>query len=70
MPSQLRMPFLVVKHAANPRAFALGTQRRNGFHVRRVVWGRAMARAEKRDTEEIRKATILVEYKTKQRTRR
>jgi hypothetical protein len=63
------MPFLVVKHAANPRAFALGTQRSNGFHVRRVVWGRMMAKAEKHTGEEIRKATILVEYKTTQRAR-
>lgn len=69
MASQLRMPFLVIKHAANPRAFALGTPRRNGFHVRRVVWGRTMAKAERRPDEEIRKATILVEYKTKQRAR-
>jgi hypothetical protein len=47
-------------HASNAKAYALGQQRRNGFHVRRIVWGRLLARAEKRDGEEIRRAAIMV----------
>ena len=49
-----------MKHAANAKAWALGKQQRNGFHVRRVVWGRLMARMERRKGEEIRAAIILV----------
>jgi hypothetical protein len=49
-----------VKHAANSSAWAIGRQQRNGFHVRRVVWGLLMARAEKRESEEIRAAVIMV----------
>jgi hypothetical protein len=54
--------FLVpnLRHARNAKAWALGDQKRNGFHVRRVVWGLVMARAERRPTEEIRRAVILV----------
>jgi len=48
------------KHAANYKAWAIGRQQRNGFQVRRVVWGRLMAREERRPQEEIRRATILV----------
>jgi hypothetical protein len=48
------------KHAANFRAWALGTQMRNGFHVRRIVWGKLMAQMEKRAGEEIRHAELLV----------
>jgi hypothetical protein len=49
-----------LKHAANCKAWALGRQQRNGFNVRRVVWGLLMARAERRDGEEIRAAIIMV----------
>jgi hypothetical protein len=48
------------KHAANYKAWALGEQKWNGFHVRRIVWGLLMARSEKRDGEEIRHANLLV----------
>jgi hypothetical protein len=48
-------------HARNAAAYALGQQERGGFRVRRVVWGRLMARAERREGEEIRRAFILVE---------
>jgi hypothetical protein len=54
-----------VRNAANATAWALGEQKRNGFHVRRVVWGLTMARAEKRPGEEIRRAVILVGGKRK-----
>lgn len=30
------------------------------WHVRRIVWGREMARAEKRDGETIKRAAILL----------
>lgn len=49
------------QHAANARAYAIGTQQINGFHVRRVVWGSLMARLEKRPGEVIKRAVILVE---------
>ena len=48
------------RHAVNSAAWALGYHGRNGFHVRRVVWGRALAREEKREGENIRRATILI----------
>lgn len=48
------------RHAANAKAWALGQHVRNGFRVRRVVWGRALAREEKRDGENIRRAIILI----------
>jgi hypothetical protein len=57
----------MMKHAANCSAWALGEQRKNGFHVRRVVWGLLMAQHEKRDAEEIRAATIMVESAFKRR---
>lgn len=49
-----------MRRAANSKAWALGQQQRNGFHVRRVVWGKLMARAERRKGEEIRAARIEV----------
>jgi hypothetical protein len=49
-----------MKRASNAQAWALGTQQRNGFNVRRVVWGKLMAREERRTGEEIRKAVICV----------
>ena len=48
------------RRAANAHAWAVGWNDRQGFHVRRVVWGRAMARAEKREGETIRPALIYV----------
>ena len=51
---------LDMKRAANHQAWALGAQQRNGFHVRRIVWGKLMAREERREGEEIRKAVICV----------
>jgi hypothetical protein len=38
----------------------LGEQRLNGFHVRKVVWGRLLAREERRPGEEIRAVRITV----------
>jgi hypothetical protein len=51
-------------HAANSKAWALGRQQRNGFRVRKVVWGLLMAKAELREGKEIRAATILVGNRT------
>jgi hypothetical protein len=54
------------KFPQNYEAWAIGSYRirtdgRVGrFHVRRVVWGRLLARAEKRPGEVIRRAFILV----------
>jgi hypothetical protein len=50
----------------NFQAWAIGSYeiRQDGkigrFHVRRIVWGRLMARAEKRPGEMIRRAFILI----------
>lgn len=49
------------EHIANPEALAIGyvqadTRR---FHIRRIVWGWAIARAEKRDGEVIRRVSIV-----------
>lgn len=49
-----------MKRAANSKAWALGYQASNGFHVRRIVWGKLMARSERRDGEEIRAAVLCV----------
>ena len=57
----------MMKHAANSTAWAIGEQRRNGFHVRRIVWGLLLAQYEKREGEEIRAASILIERKFKRR---
>jgi hypothetical protein len=60
----------MLKHAANSSAWALGRRQRNGFHVRRVVWGLLMAQSECRPDEEIRAATILIESASKRRRSR
>jgi hypothetical protein len=57
----------MMKPAQNSSAWAIGRQRRNGFHVRKVVWGLLMAQCECRQGEEIRAATIFVEAKYKWR---
>jgi hypothetical protein len=45
----------------NSNAWAIGRHTAHGrFHVRRVVWGRLLARAEKRSGEIIRAARILI----------
>jgi hypothetical protein len=52
------------KRAANHGAWALCTKQGNGrWHVRRVVWGILMARAEKREGELIRRASIILRDK-------
>lgn len=57
----------VWKRPSNADAWAIGEQRSNGFHVRRIVWGLLLAQTEKRMDEEIRKASIMVEREYKQR---
>lgn len=49
------------KRAANARAYAIGSPQRNGFHVRRIVWGRLMATAERRSGEQIKRAILWIE---------
>ena len=58
---------LGMKVPVNSSAWALGQQTRHGFHVRRIVWGLMLAWYEKRDDEEIRAATIMVERAFKRR---
>lgn len=45
--------------ASKAKAWAIGVQRANGFHPRRIVWGRLLARAEKRKDEVIVRVTIV-----------
>jgi hypothetical protein len=47
--------------ARNSSAWAIGEETRRGFKVRRVVWGRLLARAEKRKGERIKRASIWIE---------
>lgn len=54
-------------HAANTTAWAIGKPQRNGFHVRRVVWGMTLAKEERRPDEQIRLAKIMVEKEWKSR---
>jgi len=56
-----------MKCAANSSAWAIGQQRCNGFHVRKVVWGLLMAQCERREGEQVRAAMILVERAFKRR---
>jgi len=50
----------------NAKAWVIGRLLKNGrFRIRRVVWGRLLARAEKRDGEVIEAARILVRRKEK-----
>lgn len=44
----------------NAKAWAIGEERPGGFYVRKVVWGRIMARAERRDGERICRAEIIL----------
>lgn len=46
--------------ALNWRAWAIGTMIKKRMRVRRVVWGRLLARAERRDGEVIRPAAVMV----------
>lgn len=51
-----------VRQAGNWQAWAIGSLNKRGqFHVRRIVWGRLMARSEKGEGEIVRRATILVD---------
>lgn len=49
-----------MKQATNAKAWAIGAPMKNGFRVRRVVWGKVLAREERRPGEQIRKATICI----------
>jgi hypothetical protein len=44
----------------NARAWAIGRETRTGFVIRRVVWGRLMARFERREDETILRAFITI----------
>lgn len=53
------------RQAQNAKAYVIGRQKSNGFHVIKVVWGLTLAREERRNylDAEIRNATILVSNK-------
>jgi hypothetical protein len=46
--------------ARNAMAWAVGEERGGRFFVRRIVWGRLLAREEKRPGETIRAARVLL----------
>jgi hypothetical protein len=48
------------KRPINFECWALCSRQGKRWHVRRIVWGREMARAEKRDGETIKRAAILL----------
>jgi hypothetical protein len=60
-----RLDTLACRHARNARAYALGTEGRNGFSIRKVVWGRLLATHERRIGEKIMRAIIWIERKGK-----
>ncbi len=47
-------------YAPNESAWAIGRIERGRFNIRRVVWGRLLARYEKRKGEKIKRVIILV----------
>ena len=51
------------QYSPQERAYAIGydvSGNRGRFHIRRVVWGRLLARAEKREGEKIRRCSVLI----------
>ena len=48
------------KRPINTACWALCSKQGKRWHVRRVVWGRVMARAEKRPDEVIKRAAVLL----------
>lgn len=56
-----KLDTLSCKHAANSRAYAIGSQQRNGFNIRKIVWGRLMAKYERREGEKIKRAIIWID---------
>jgi hypothetical protein len=48
------------KRPINTACWALCDKRNNRWHVRRIVWGRLLAREEKRPGEVIKRAAILL----------
>lgn len=51
---------IYTKRPVNAACWALCSKQGKRWRVRRVVWGRLLARAEKRSGEVIKRATILV----------
>jgi hypothetical protein len=45
----------------NPKAWAICRLDRGSWHIRRIVWGRLLARAEKRKGEVVMKVTVKLE---------
>lgn len=60
------MPKNPMQFARNHKAWAIGEPLASGqFKVRRVVWGRLLAREERREGEHVRAALIMVRRNTK-----
>lgn len=45
--------------ATKARAWAIGAEMANGFHPRRIVWGRLLARLERREGETLARVVIV-----------
>lgn len=56
------------KRAANAKAWAIGNEVANGFHVRKIVWGLLAAQYEKRIDEQIRECLLMVEAQHRKRS--
>jgi hypothetical protein len=56
---------MIETRARNAKCWALGEPTPRGFFVLRIVWGRLLARYEKRPGEQIRRAVIMVEKRDK-----
>ncbi len=51
--------------ATNSQAWAIGSRAASGqFRIRRVVWGRLLANAERQPGEEVRRANVLIRKKS------
>jgi hypothetical protein len=51
-----------IQFSPQEKAWAIGREKVEGgqFHIRRVVWGRLMAREERRKGESLRRVRILI----------
>jgi hypothetical protein len=50
-----------LERAGNADCWAIGRYEGRRFHVRRIVWGRLLARAEKDPDEKIKRAVVLLQ---------
>lgn len=56
------MIFERAERCRNASAWAVGTGDAGGFKLRRIVWGRLMARAERRPGESVRRVHVVIPW--------